>query len=99
MIDLLLQFVIPYIVQCFYGSRLWIMSNKNVLLTGSVLFLSTTQIVFGLGTTFGLNVPNTPLRTAFAGTGVLCDLIITGSVYFYLRPSRSGVKRFVLSRT
>ncbi|KAI6162775.1 hypothetical protein EDD17DRAFT_527056 [Pisolithus thermaeus] len=26
-------------------------------------------------------------------TGVIADVLITGSVYYYLRPSRSGVKR------
>jgi len=93
MVVFIIMFVVPYVVQCFYASRLWIMSEKNKLITGAVLVLSTNQLVFGLGMDFDFSVPFPPLRVAFAGSGVLCDMIITGSVYYYLRPSRTGVRR------
>ncbi|KAF8845493.1 hypothetical protein BDN67DRAFT_977519 [Paxillus ammoniavirescens] len=64
MVVYITMFVVPYVVQCFYASRLWIMSEKNKLITGAVFsawrWISVSQC----------------------------------SVYYYLRPSRTGVRRF-----
>lgn len=87
------MFSIPFVVQCFYAWRLWIISRRNVLLVASVILLSASEFVSSVGFIFGLRLPAFALRVAFSVTGVIADLLITGSVYYYLRPNRSGVKR------
>ncbi|EGO23546.1 hypothetical protein SERLADRAFT_408898 [Serpula lacrymans var. lacrymans S7.9] len=69
---LTLSYFIPFVVQIFYGHRVWIISAKNRLLTASVLYAGS------------------------ALSSVICDVFITGSVIFYLREGRSGIRRTVL---
>ncbi|KAI5987840.1 hypothetical protein EDD15DRAFT_2291248, partial [Pisolithus albus] len=87
------MFSIPFVVQCFYAWRLWIISGRNVLLVASVIVLSALELVSSLGFIFGLTLPGKPLRAVFSATGVVADVLITGSVYYYLRQGRSGLKR------
>ncbi|KAI5989788.1 hypothetical protein F5J12DRAFT_863565 [Pisolithus orientalis] len=87
------MFSIPFIVQCFYGWRLWIISGGNVLLVASVILFSAATFLSSVGFIFGLELPMFALRAAFSATGVIADVLITGSVYYYLRPSRYGMKR------
>ncbi|KIK15758.1 hypothetical protein PISMIDRAFT_289060 [Pisolithus microcarpus 441] len=76
------MFSIPFVVQSFYAWRLWIISGRNVLLVASVILLSASEFVSSVG-----------LRAVFSATGVVADMLITGSVYYYLRQGRSGLKR------
>ncbi|KIJ68837.1 hypothetical protein HYDPIDRAFT_25089 [Hydnomerulius pinastri MD-312] len=91
-----LEYIIPFIVQCFYAHRLWIMSGRDTILILVVVFLSSSLFVIGLVCSFKVPVSNNPLRDGLTGAAsvlaVACDALITASVYFYLRP-RSGVKR------
>ncbi|KAI6038276.1 hypothetical protein EDC04DRAFT_2017345 [Pisolithus marmoratus] len=86
------MFSIPFVVQCFYGWRLWIISDRNVLLVASVILLSAAECVSSVAFIFGLELPAFALRAAFSATGVIADVLITGSVYYYLRPSRFGMR-------
>ncbi|KAI6115490.1 hypothetical protein EDD16DRAFT_1520656 [Pisolithus croceorrhizus] len=70
-------------------------SRRNVLLVASVILLSASEFVSSVGFIFGLRLPAFALRVAFSVTGVIADLLITGSVYYYLRPNRSGVKSII----
>lgn len=87
------MFSIPFVVQCFYAWRLWIISGRNVLLVASVILLSASEFVSSVAFIFGLTLPGKGLRAVFSATGVVADMLITGSVYYYLRQGRSGLKR------
>ncbi|KIM51057.1 hypothetical protein SCLCIDRAFT_686854 [Scleroderma citrinum Foug A] len=95
---MVLMFVIPFIVQCFYGWRLWIMSDGNLLVTICVILLSAAQCVSGVAFTFGLRLPTNYLRALFSVTTVICDILITASVWYYLRTSRLKRTRTAIQR-
>ncbi|EGN97956.1 hypothetical protein SERLA73DRAFT_182760 [Serpula lacrymans var. lacrymans S7.3] len=96
---LTLSYFIPFVVQIFYGHRVWIISAKNRLLTASVVAAAFVTLVLGLGCNIAgtINGPavlfNTPLYAGSALSSVICDVFITGSVIFYLREGRSGIRR------
>ncbi|KAI6039101.1 hypothetical protein EDC04DRAFT_1802923 [Pisolithus marmoratus] len=58
------MFSIPFVVQCFYGWRLWIISDRNVLLVASVILLSAAEFVSSVAFIFGLKLPAFALRAA-----------------------------------
>ncbi|KAI6107251.1 hypothetical protein EV401DRAFT_462070 [Pisolithus croceorrhizus] len=58
------MFSIPFVVQCFYAWRLWIISRRNVLLVASIILLSASEFVSGVGFIFGLRLPAFALRVA-----------------------------------
>lgn len=95
-----LNSMISVIVQCFYAYRVWIISDKNWKLTGSVLVTALAQYVVGIATmvtTAQTRSPAaffaSPLDIPYAAASVICDIMISGSCLFYLRPGRAGVKR------
>ncbi|KAF8555934.1 hypothetical protein OG21DRAFT_1507161 [Imleria badia] len=72
-------------VQMFYCYRVWMVSDKNRILSGSVVCLiaiGTIEILF-----------TNPYLPASFGASALCDIIITVSMIYYLREGRTGVKR------
>ncbi|KAH7909852.1 hypothetical protein BJ138DRAFT_1154250 [Hygrophoropsis aurantiaca] len=96
--SLFISFLVPFAVQSFYAQRIWIISGKNKYLTGSIFFLTTAQIILGTAL-ITLGATNTPLTTStpvmLAGllAAVVADVLISCSVWFYLRPGRFGIKR------
>ncbi|KAI6147980.1 hypothetical protein BKA82DRAFT_4146754 [Pisolithus tinctorius] len=91
------SFFTAFIVQCFYAHRVWIIGDRNKLLTGAVLITALTQLGFGLvllGTACHTGLISTLFISLFSPInalgGAICDAIITISVLFYLRPSRTG---------
>ncbi|KIJ68842.1 hypothetical protein HYDPIDRAFT_107101 [Hydnomerulius pinastri MD-312] len=95
--NLSLSIIIPFVVQSFYGHRLWIISERNKIITGLVWLLSFSQFLFGMISGFWKTPQSTVIELPFTGLygflGLACDLLITSSVYFYLRPGRSEVRR------
>ncbi|KAG1755972.1 hypothetical protein EDB19DRAFT_445036 [Suillus lakei] len=95
-----LSSTISVIVQCFYAYRVWIVSDKNWKLTGSVLVTALGQ--YGLGIVIMVTTAQTrsaaafftsPFEIPYAAASAICDVMISGSCLFYLRPGRTGIKR------
>jgi len=99
MILLFVNFTLPFIVQSFYCHHVWIISGKNIYVTIPIILFAASSYVLGL-----LSIPPQQVG-AFSNVGilkvsvaraletVLCDSMISLSIYFYLRPGRSGVRR------
>ncbi|KAF8139699.1 hypothetical protein EV363DRAFT_306938 [Boletus edulis] len=93
--------LITYSVQMFYCYRVWIVSGKNRIITGLVATLAGIQLIFGaicssiMIVTRALDALFTkPYIPALSvGASAMCDIIILGSMVFYLRESRTGVRR------
>ncbi|KAI6113887.1 hypothetical protein EDD16DRAFT_1117078 [Pisolithus croceorrhizus] len=93
-------FLASFSVQCFYAHRVWIISGRNILLTGSVVVAALVQTVFGfrlLGAARYTDNITTLFNTPYApinGMGsAICDVIITASVFFYLDRLRPRLLR------
>lgn len=99
MIQIFVNITLSFIVQSFYCHRVWIISDKNIYITIPIILFAVSSYVFGLVTIppqeIGAFSSITPLKmsTAKAFQSVLCDSLISFSVYFYLRAGRFGVHR------
>lgn len=98
--SIFLTSTISVIVQCFYAYRVWIISDKNWKLAGSVLVTALAQYGLGIATavtTVQSRSPavffTCPFEIPYAAASAICDVMISGSCLFYLRPGRAGVKR------
>ncbi|KAH7909855.1 hypothetical protein BJ138DRAFT_178544 [Hygrophoropsis aurantiaca] len=96
----LLCYCITFIVQSFYAHKVWIISGRSWFVTAIVLALAAAQMVVGsVCVSIGLRTQSTDalfgsrLSGAGALLSVFCDTLITGVVYYYLRPKRWGVRR------
>ncbi|KAJ7352154.1 hypothetical protein DFH08DRAFT_858037 [Mycena albidolilacea] len=99
-IGILVTNTIVLIVELFLARRVYILSNKNRLLTGLIVFLSFTYFGFEMAVqvrTFQLK--RIALFFEFqwiASVGLACasaaDLIIAASLSYYLLKSRTGIK-------
>ncbi|KAF8835322.1 hypothetical protein BDN67DRAFT_975457 [Paxillus ammoniavirescens] len=93
-------FLVTFMVQAFYAHRVWIISGHNRVITFGVIAFTTAQFVLGL-MVMG-DVARTPTMEALvnskyqawsASASATCDAIITTSVFYYLRPARTGFIR------
>ncbi|KAH7909851.1 hypothetical protein BJ138DRAFT_1154245 [Hygrophoropsis aurantiaca] len=96
--SLFLSFFVPFIVQSFYGQRIWIISGKNKILVGAIFFMAAAQLVIGSAIMVLYSAGNPvatsePVLVIVPVTSVAADMMISGSVYFYLRPGRFGIRR------
>jgi hypothetical protein len=92
--------LIGLIVECFFARRVWIMS-RNWFLTGIIVLLAC--IHFGLGIVFtveGLLLVEVHkfgrliwVTSAGLGSAAAADVIIAGSLCYYLLKSRTGFTR------
>ncbi|KAH7922814.1 hypothetical protein BV22DRAFT_1037068 [Leucogyrophana mollusca] len=96
-----ISFCLTFAVQSFYAHRVWIISGRNKLITSAVLLTAFVQLVLGLiclGNAISTKSVAALYTSVFtcgtsAVASALCDLLITGSIFFYLHPKRSGVRR------
>ncbi|KIK77938.1 hypothetical protein PAXRUDRAFT_834797 [Paxillus rubicundulus Ve08.2h10] len=96
----LLLYWIAFLVQIFYAHRVWIISDRNRVITVMVVASAITQFLFGLMVVAdGIRTPTvaalsfsryTPWAAVASAT---CDAMITFSVFYYLQPARTGVAR------
>ncbi|KAJ7643119.1 hypothetical protein DFH06DRAFT_602544 [Mycena polygramma] len=99
-IGILVTNFIVLIVELFLARRVYILSNKNKLLTGIIVILSFTYFGFELAVqvrTFQLKKISLFFEFQWiASVGLACaaaaDLIIAASLCFYLLRSRTGIK-------
>ncbi|KAH7923539.1 hypothetical protein BV22DRAFT_1196612 [Leucogyrophana mollusca] len=92
------KFLVPFITQSFYGQRIWIISGNNRIITSAIFFLAAAQIGCGfavvmLGATHSSLMLSIPIMISSSLAAAVTDILISGSVYFYLRPGRFGIKR------
>ncbi|KIK81672.1 hypothetical protein PAXRUDRAFT_747794 [Paxillus rubicundulus Ve08.2h10] len=95
-----MQYWITFMVQVFYAHRVWIISGYNRVITLVVVASTTAQFLLGL-MIMG-DIIRTPTFEALsfskytpwaAIASATCDAMITSSVFYYLRPARTGVVR------
>lgn len=92
--------LITFIVHCFYTRRVWILSRKNLWLTGVIGLLAVTHFGFELavtGLTFKFprydqfHILEGYFTTALALAAGL-DILIAGILVYLLNQQRSGIK-------
>ncbi|KIK44471.1 hypothetical protein CY34DRAFT_624697 [Suillus luteus UH-Slu-Lm8-n1] len=86
-------------VQCFYAHRVCIISDKNWKLTGAVVVTALGQYGLGIAVMVSTAVSRSaivffacPFDIPYSAASVVCDVLISGSCLFYLRPGRNGVQ-------
>ncbi|OJA09047.1 hypothetical protein AZE42_04733 [Rhizopogon vesiculosus] len=87
----------------FYAHRVWIITEYNRLITGIICALAVASLIFGTscvdllslsqGSEVSLSLVTGGLLqwTQFATlASALCDVVITATVWWFLRPARTG---------
>ncbi|KAF8429460.1 hypothetical protein L210DRAFT_3563422 [Boletus edulis BED1] len=99
-IPLAVSHIVTSVVQCFYAHRIWIISAKNMLLTSLITATTLMNFAFGMISTYVavstrsiVDLSSTPWSPRSALMSAVCDVLITGSVFFYLREGRREVPR------
>ncbi|KIJ13148.1 hypothetical protein PAXINDRAFT_100845 [Paxillus involutus ATCC 200175] len=84
----------------FYAHTVWIISGQNRVITFGVIASTTAQFVLGLmvmgdvARTPTIEVLSSSKYQAYSAfASATCDAIITSSVFYYLRPGRTGFIR------
>ncbi|KAG2121617.1 hypothetical protein DEU56DRAFT_834102 [Suillus clintonianus] len=97
LLAVLMSYSVIFAVQCFYVHRVWIITGKNRLITGIICVLTTTSFVCGMivsGLAFHTRSSEVMFSTKWSlvssFTGALCDSVITGSIWLFMRPARTG---------
>ncbi|KAG1782085.1 hypothetical protein EV702DRAFT_1069660 [Suillus placidus] len=92
-----MSYSVIFFVQCFYAHRVWIITGKNHWITGTICVLTTTSFVCGMtvgGLALYTRSPEVMFSTKWSPisgfTGALCDSIVTGSIWLFMRPARTG---------
>ncbi|KAJ8586830.1 hypothetical protein M405DRAFT_339725 [Rhizopogon salebrosus TDB-379] len=101
LVVIITNYVITLFVQSFYVHRVWIISGRNKLVTGTIILAAFSQILFGLlcvtvivdtGDWRAIVIyPTYPALAA--GASSVCDALITISVAYFLRTERLRVHR------
>jgi len=96
-----LTYFLATVVQCFYAMRVWFVSGGNIWLTLSLVALSIMQLAGGYALVSYMVSKNTLLVVysefnhvsggVELAASILCDLLITLSLVYYLRKSRAEV--------
>ncbi|KIK78291.1 hypothetical protein PAXRUDRAFT_79855, partial [Paxillus rubicundulus Ve08.2h10] len=87
---ILMVFVVTFMVQAFYAQRVWIISGRNRVITFVVVWHLTCSRT-RTPTFEALSTSRYQAWSAFASAA--CDAMITSSVFYYLRPGRTGFIR------
>ncbi|KAI0649665.1 hypothetical protein C8Q79DRAFT_1006022 [Trametes meyenii] len=89
--------------ECYFAHRLWYLSRKNIPLVGLILFFGLAGFGLGIELTVHLLIDRTvaslsapPFRIkagVFNGCSAVSDALIAAGLCYYLKTSRSGIKR------
>jgi len=97
--SVIVTYIIAFVVQTFFGYRVWIISNGNWIVTSIIAVTALTQVSSGMavaayiiiaksmGAIFDNQAGNFELAS-----GAICDVTITSSLVYYFRRRRTGVK-------
>jgi len=90
-------YLIIFFVQCFYAHRVWIITGNNHWITGIIYMLAIASFVSGMIVCcLGLYTrsPEVMFSTKWSPistfASALCDCVITGSIWLFMRPARTG---------
>ncbi|KAM5536926.1 hypothetical protein V8D89_009473 [Ganoderma adspersum] len=101
--ETLITHFIGALTQCFFAYRLWDLSRRNIPLVSTITILAVFSFVFG--TVVSIRIYTDPNFFSLAsremlslvGTGnalsVVCDIIITAALSYYLHSKRTGFER------
>ncbi|KAG1858139.1 hypothetical protein F4604DRAFT_1906370 [Suillus subluteus] len=97
LLGLFVSYSIIFFVQCFYAYRVWIITGNNHWITGIICVLITVSFVCGM-TICGLALYTRSAEFIFSTkwspvstfASALCDSVITGSIWLFMRPARTG---------
>ncbi|KAG1743679.1 uncharacterized protein EDB91DRAFT_220723 [Suillus paluster] len=85
-----------FAVQCFYAHRVWIITAKNRVITGIISTLATTSFACGMilsGLVLHTRNPEILFGTKWSQLATIasaaCDFVITGTIWWFLRPERT----------
>lgn len=97
LLAVLVGYWIIFAVQCFYAYRVWIITAQNRLITGTICALATASFVCGMilsGLIIVTRNPEVLFHTKWtqlaSSASALCDAVITGAIWWFLRPARTG---------
>lgn len=96
-----ITYFLTTVVQCFYGMRVWFVSGKQIWLVCVIIALSITQFVGGFALVSYMTTVNNIIAvysrfnhisgSIELGSSMLCDILISGSLWWYLRKGRGNV--------
>ncbi|KAJ7362553.1 hypothetical protein DFH08DRAFT_841143 [Mycena albidolilacea] len=95
-------FVVEFVAQMFYASRIWILTKHDWRYASPVIVLALLQFAAGLGQTAEvakvhvyakLQKVTAPTSSTQSAATLACDLTITVILCYVLRKARSGIKR------
>ncbi|KAI9571362.1 hypothetical protein HD554DRAFT_172174 [Boletus coccyginus] len=93
----LMNYIIIFIVQCFYVQRAWIVTGRHKLVISLAVTTAVAGFIVGLVCsifTFQQRtvqfIFTTPLTATSSVLSTICDAILTGSIVYFLRAGRSG---------
>ncbi|KAK0502510.1 hypothetical protein EDD18DRAFT_1141195 [Armillaria luteobubalina] len=89
------------LVQCFYTVRVWRLSRKSILLTGTILFLIIADSICGtvwvvlalLRHTYTDLLHISPLTISINGISAAADVLISASLCIILQRSKTGFRK------
>ncbi|KIM80975.1 hypothetical protein PILCRDRAFT_821833 [Piloderma croceum F 1598] len=97
--SIIITYIIAFSVQTFFGYRVWRISNGNLIVTGIIGIAALMQIASGMAVAAYIIIAKS-MSAIFdnqAGnfelaSSVICDITITGSLVYYFRSCRTGIK-------
>ncbi|EIW81917.1 hypothetical protein CONPUDRAFT_164634 [Coniophora puteana RWD-64-598 SS2] len=89
---------IVFIVQAVYAYRIWIITGRSWMITAAVLVSAIIGLAVSLANDSYVAIqqtisPHQAMVIVVAVSCMLCDALISVSVFYYLHPKRSGVMR------
>ncbi|KAL0945222.1 hypothetical protein HGRIS_000734 [Hohenbuehelia grisea] len=100
--SLFFAYITMSVVQSAYTLRVWIMSKRNWVLSGILAFLTFVQFVTGVAMSAKQAISGDAgdvhdiFSKTFGATelvsAMLCDVLISASLVFYLNKNRSGIR-------
>jgi len=93
-----ISILVQPMVQCFYSYRIWTISGRNKVLTGTVGLMAVSAFVIALvGTIFSevaaITAPSVDTTIPAGVLAAVCDIMIASAICWYLRPGHSGARR------
>lgn len=98
----ILNAIITLTAQLFYAWRVWVLGSRRVVLPAIIILLSITQgtaaIIAGVetkhyGDWIDVSIHLYKLSAIWLGGTALCDIVIAGSMIYYLRWSQTGFRQ------
>ncbi|THU97255.1 hypothetical protein K435DRAFT_965568 [Dendrothele bispora CBS 962.96] len=98
--QLLLGYLSAFVVQVYFGYRIYLLDKKKIVITGFIMALALTQIAAGLTQTVkvvqlgDLKLLDTTkqITSVQSAASLFCDIVITATLYLTLRGKKGPVR-------